>query len=185
MPAKRLFRRLRLEQLQRREVLSVTFVDSGQVLGNVQLDAFGIHQTGGFGDFDGDGDKDAFVAQDPSSDDMLDRFWINEGTGAFTPGQAIATDDVVATNSVALDDLDGDGDLDVVARQYSLSEDVSKIRVYINDGRAGFVAGTVVEHDPPFRFVLEDIDGDGDTDLVGRATGTTTDSSIKPTSLPR
>ena len=56
VPARRLVRRLSLEQLEGREVLSVTFVDSGQMFGDCETL---------FGDLDGDGDLDiVFTAVD-------------------------------------------------------------------------------------------------------------------------
>ncbi len=81
-----------------------SFLDSGQVLTSSLSLAVAL------GDLDGDGDLDAWVGND-----LADKIWVNQGgaqggsegvflEGAATPGYR--------TLDVALEDLDGDGDLD-------------------------------------------------------------------------
>ena len=82
-----------------------TFVESGQDLGS------GGTYDAALGDVDGDGDLDALFAHGMETDDP-NTVWLNNGTGAFTDsGQHLGSED---TSAVALGDLDGDGDLDVV-----------------------------------------------------------------------
>jgi hypothetical protein len=57
------------------------------------------------GDLDGDGDLDAFVANNGAN-----TVWRNDGSAAFTStGQSIGASD---SRDVALGDVDADGDLD-------------------------------------------------------------------------
>ena len=109
------------------------------------------------GDMNGDGFLDAVTAN--VLDDTIS-IQTNNGAGAFstpTPYSSGST-----PRSVALGDVDNDGDLDVaVARQNGI------IGVYINDGTGtltgptNFSAGAF-----PYSLTFGDVDKDGDLDLV-------------------
>jgi hypothetical protein len=80
------------------------FTDSGQTLGNSETSAVGL------GDFDEDGDLDAFVLNAIYQSPRTNEIWINDGAGTFTdtnlrPG----TDE---SYDVGIGDLDNDRDLD-------------------------------------------------------------------------
>ena len=68
-----------------------------------------------WGDFNGDGDLDLAVG----NDGQLNRIYSNNGSGTFTDITTgtlpLDTDD---TKSIAWGDMDGDGDLDLVTRQF-------------------------------------------------------------------
>ena len=137
------------------------FSDSGQILGASRSVDVGL------GDFDGDGDLDAFVG---NVSGQANRVWLNQGglqggtLGTFNDsGQELGT---FNTQAVSLGDVDSDGDLDVfVANIYQPN------RVWINQGGTqGGTAGVFADSAQALGagsstdVSLGDVDGDGDLD---------------------
>jgi hypothetical protein len=126
-------------------------------------------------DFDGDGDLDLvvgnvrFVLDEPPRDKLL----INDGRGVFSAGPAdrlpAAGDD--SNFTIQAVDLDGDGDMDIVAPNTVFEQAAGDYRVLLNDGRARFstaAAGTVLPSTVAgngFDVEVADFDGDGREDL--------------------
>jgi hypothetical protein len=119
-------------------------------------------------DFDGDGDPDLVIGQNPAACVLLQ----NDGAGGFTNvtgAQSIAGGN--RTRAFASSDVDGDGDLDLMvgAADYIGAPDPQP-RLYRNDGAFTFTDVTatqlpvVLGHTVAMRFA--DLDGDGDPDLV-------------------
>jgi hypothetical protein len=66
-----------------------------------------------FGDVDGDGDLDAFVANSVQGS-AGNTLWLNDGSGSFSP----IDQDLGYGQSISLGDLDDDGDLDALVTNW-------------------------------------------------------------------
>ena len=117
------------------------------------------------GDMDGDGDLDVVVGNEVG---QVNRLYLSNGTPdpfSGVTGFDITTDSQ-NTISVALGDVDCDGDLDVVAGN---SGQVN--RLYLNNGTTdpfNGISGTAVSADvhSTRSVAMGDVDGDGDLDVV-------------------
>ena len=134
-----------------------------QELGNFQ------GRGNALGDVDGDGDLDAFVVHDYYEPD---RIYINQGNGQsgiagelVDSGQSLGS---FRSSSVALADLDGDGDLDAFVTHFNVND-----VIYLNQGGdQNGIEGVFIESDQLLQswntkdVALADLDGDGDIDAV-------------------
>ena len=136
------------------------FTDSGQRIGD-KPPGEGFSWGVALGDLDGDGDLDAMVVDSNSTEAMRgNTVWTNNGKGVFTDsGQRLGTSN---SASVALGDLDGDGDLDaMVANRFSPD------RIWMNDGTGTFTnSGQALGDSKSISVALGDLDGDGDLDAM-------------------
>lgn len=106
------------------------------------------------GDVDGDGDDD-LVAAISGGISVIE----NDGTGAFGPASTYAT---IASEHIALGDVDRDGDLDVASGGWN-----DQVAVVLGLGDGSFGPATVLPTTPMPRSVqLVDVDHDGAADLV-------------------
>ncbi len=139
------------------------FTDSGQTLSPSYTHIHGMT----LGDMDGDGDLDAFLSGAPN------QIWFNDGgVQGGTPGVFHESEQQLrslAGDTVALGDLDGDGDLDIylAVGDWTGSDD----KVWLNDGGLqGGTPGQFTDSGLPLSdffsggIGLEDLDGDGDLD---------------------
>ncbi|HUV37937.1 MAG TPA: FG-GAP-like repeat-containing protein, partial [Patescibacteria group bacterium] len=118
-----------------------------------------------FGDVDGDGDLDLICGNRSASlIDELTILYINEG-GTFSMEPAWTGPPEYDTRSLALGDVDGDGDLDLVCGHYRGGN-----MLFLNVGGdsvfAGSPAWVTSVGDQTFAVALGDVDDDGDLDLV-------------------
>ena len=124
------------------------------------------------GDVDGDGDLDLLVGSSTNLTSAV-TLRLNGGdatgsnTGVFSGGQSIAVGS--ESRGVALADIDGDGDLDVLAA--SLTNGFVQVRLNGGDAtgsNTGVFSGSgfVGVGDTPASIAMGDIDGDGDLDLL-------------------
>ena len=113
----------------------------------------------GLGDLDNDGDLDLLTSSFANGVSMMVP-QLNSGQGRFTAGTAFNTPYGTEVSELELADVDGDGDLDAVARHT-----VSLISISLNDGRAGF-SQHVFTGLQANALAMGDVDADGDLDLV-------------------
>jgi uncharacterized repeat protein (TIGR01451 family) len=122
------------------------------------------------GDLDGDGDLDLFAPTlgPVAGTGAPDQVWFNDGQGHFVDsGQRLG--DALSV-SVALGDLDGDGDLDAFVGMESNQEQPNE--VWLNDGRGYFsLYQNTINSAYTFNVALGDVDGDGDLDAFIANTG--------------
>ncbi len=116
-------------------------------------------------DVDGDGDGDLLLGRYGWPNTLL----INQGGRGFLDESGIRLPTVFdRTQDLAVGDVDGDGDLDiVVANSGGLTPESN--RLYLNDGAGFFTDATarlVGVADETYAMVLRDLDGDGDLDLA-------------------
>ncbi len=134
------------------------FINSGQSLGGETGNGVAL------GDLDGDGDMDAFVANDFSPGEG-NQTWFNDGDGVFSSGPQVGTAD---GHAVALGDLDDDGDLDAI----TATDSPISAEVWLNQGGAQggnegeFAAGGSLGSFSEYGVALGDIDNDTDLDAL-------------------
>ena len=113
-------------------------------------------------DIDGDGDMDVIGAS--SQIDEIAWFENDDGSGVSWIKQTIT--DNAGPSSLYAEDIDGDGDMDVVCSEYAACQ----ISWWENCDSAGTSwTGHIIDEDFNWASSIhaEDIDGDGDMDIVG------------------
>ncbi|MCP4538116.1 MAG: hypothetical protein GY832_13325 [Chloroflexi bacterium] len=122
------------------------FIDSGQLLGSTTSRSVSLT------DVDGDGDRDAIIANNGTN-----KVWLNDGNATFTDsGQALGNSD---SQGIALGDIDGDGDLDIFISNSGPN------KVWQSNGSGTFTdSGQNLGNFDDRGVALGDLDGDSDLD---------------------
>ena len=127
-------------------------------------------------DVDGDGELDALIGEGAFPGSIMvgepNRLYVNGGSGVFTDGTGQLPVDADWTSSIAVGDVDGDGDLDLLLGSNDLFTGINlQNRLYLNGGGGFFTDATgqlPVDSDSTRAVELGDVDGDGDLDaLIG------------------
>jgi predicted nucleotidyltransferase len=135
--------------------------------------------SGGWGDFDNDGDLDILVNGLDSSSAKQFRVYKNNGNGTFD-GAQIDVDGLgggLYSGSPAWGDFDNDGDLDILVNGLDTSSG-KQLRVYKNNGNATFDT-TQIEVESlngglsGGTCAWGDFDADGDLDILGNGINST------------
>ena len=150
---RRLVRRLSLEQLERREVLSVTFVEHVVASEPEGYNDQGVQAA----DIDGDHDTDILA----SLGDRIVWYENIDGRGTFGDERLVTDDN---SRAPLAEDLDGDGDEDVVTPSRA-----GALGWYENiDGQGAFGSRRAIAEGGVAISSLSatDFDNDGDSDLL-------------------
>ncbi len=117
-----------------------------------------------WGDVDGDGDLDLAVGNKGLNGESNRLYENTGGTLNLTAVWSSPEEDV--TNSIAWGDMDGDGDLDLVAGNGGANPQLSRVYVNWRGVLPTTAAGSLATADDTQSIVLGDMDSDGDLDLA-------------------
>jgi hypothetical protein len=143
----------------------------GSFSGNQEVAVGASPLTLALGDFDSDGDLDFATANGLSTASPgTVSVRLNSGLGSFAAGQELTTGVRFngAGNGLAVGDMDGDGDLDLVTTYLLGPTSATGVTsVLINSGDGIFVRGAELVTTSPFptAVAVGDVDNDGDLDL--------------------
>ena len=162
-------------------VLTNNFIGSGTVsFNNTSFEGSGVGESDGgqdlaIGDIDGDGRADIVGLFYRSIGDSQIVVFEQDAVGVWTKSYV---DNVNNAQGIDLVDLDGDGDLDIVAGDFQDRE----IRWYENDGNAtaGFTRQTIHTGSDLFVFDVNvgDFNSDGHNDIAFISWGTTDEVGV-------
>ncbi|MCI0634835.1 MAG: VCBS repeat-containing protein, partial [Actinobacteria bacterium] len=125
------------------------------------------------GDLDADGDPDLVMGNvGGGGAPAPNRVYLNDGTGRFADVTSthLSGANLELTFGVALGDVDGDGDPDLVFANRPSPSGLGRSQLFLNDGTGPFVEVTST-HLPAGSYstaeiLLVDVDGDGDRDMA-------------------
>jgi len=133
-----------------------------------------------FADIDGDNDQDLLITGEVSNVLYITKLYKNDGSGSFT--EVLGTPFIpVALSDTAFEDVDGDGDLDLLIIGTGGGSNPIVTRLYTNNGNGNYtmVIGSSLIDVYGGSFDFADIDGDNDLDvLITGADGSASSASV-------
>ena len=117
-------------------------------------------------DVDGDNDQDVLITGLNNSFTPVTKLYLNDGMGSYS--EAMSTPfDGVTNSSIAVADVDGDNDQDVLITGGN-SSGVRIAKLYLNDGMGSYTEamGTPFEGVNQGSVAFADVDGDSDQDVL-------------------
>lgn len=118
------------------------------------------------GDIDGDGDLDLILTGQDSSLTFVSKIYQNDGTGSFTEINSGSLTGVGVGSSVVLEDLNGNGHLDLVLNGQDSSSPSYYSGVYTNDGTGYFTEIQTLQGAAYGSLSSGDINNDGYADII-------------------
>ncbi|MEM7575363.1 MAG: T9SS type A sorting domain-containing protein [Bacteroidota bacterium] len=116
-----------------------------------------------FADFDGDGDQDLFLSGSLSNEEEESEYYFNDGNGDLKRSTGVIGG--ISHGAVEFFDLDGDGDLDYLMTGMSFG--FARSWLFENEGNGLFdQISNSFEEVSNSAMATEDIDNDGDVDLI-------------------
>ena len=160
--------------------------NTGVFSGGQSIAVGGQSQGVALADVDGDGDLDVLAASITNS---VVQIRLNGGdatgsnTGVFSGSGFVSVGSLGTPTSIAMGDIDGDGDLDLLTANYG-NDNVS---VCFNKGNGDFINYTANVTVPvgsgPYNIALADVDADGDLDFLTANSGYGTGSDAVTVAL--
>jgi predicted nucleotidyltransferase len=133
---------------------------------NNLFEGVGFKSSIAFSDVDGDNDQDVLITGRNGLTSQVAKLYINDGLGNFTEKAGTPFDGVMLS-SIAITDVDGDNDQDVlITGQNHSGTGIAKL--YTNDGMGNFTEKTGTPFDGVMlsSIAFSDVDGDGDQDVL-------------------
>jgi len=149
-------------------LFSIPFISNSQVtFTEISTSILGVSNSSiDFSDIDSDGDQDLLITGTGGSSWGNTVLYKNDGSGNFT--EVLGTPfDGITHGSVAFEDIDNDGDEDLLITGDSMGQGEEIAKLYINDG-----LGTFTQTAEQFIGVSDgcvvfvDVDNDGDKDVL-------------------
>ncbi|WP_452231735.1 FG-GAP-like repeat-containing protein [Lacinutrix sp. MEBiC02595] len=152
------------------DIYWVENIDGQGTFGNPQLISTGIGEIDVVYVADIDNDNDMDIVSASSEDHEIVWYENLDGLGSFGTKQTIFTDESSLIKSIFSNDMDNDGDMDIVSTSYSSSGlTIGDIFWHENiDGQGTFTSSQLISTNPqrPVSVCSSDIDGDGDADVL-------------------
>ena len=113
-------------------------------------------------DMNNDGNPDVIAAEYAQGIENIDQIVVyeNDGNGNFT--ENLVDDNLNRVNAIDVDDVDNDGDNDIVA----INSNDGKINLYKNDGNGNFIKQMIGQVSGGMDVKIHDLNNDGNPEII-------------------